>query len=353
MSLLSCFSSQSSCCLTVEENGSLRLKVWCFPIGYICWRSQEVHHTAVWVLISSTTFLIEIWTALLRIRINWLCVYIYIYNAVSWCFSLIAMVTLSRVHWEKPTARAVEMCSKWLLHRFIKWKMKPESVHVPFKFEWICHPKSWITGVFSQNLTKSREFHKSWSWVRRNLELAPVKDATLHHLKRFLGLSQAVQDLPNHQQNISVLGFLWVHKIRQQFPSNSHKTPVYAKWGLQACYVQKFLHNIQMAYVCSININIYIESILIYINTISTVYKWYSGTNLYSVLHNAWKFHSPSMLALQESTRTEAPLGKLQVVSNVDMDLGYHFQTKLMAKEEITHPCKPCDGRNPKQPPGI
>jgi len=71
---------------------------------------------------------------------------------------------------------------------------------------------------------------------RRNLELAPVEDATLYHLKRLLGLSQAVQDLRT----------IRIHKIRQQFPSNSHKTPLYAKWGLQACYVQKFLHNLQM-----------------------------------------------------------------------------------------------------------
>lgn len=194
MSLLSCFSSQSSCCLT--ENGSCcRLKVWCFRIGYICWGSQEVHHTAVWVLISSTTFLSEIWTALLRIRINWLCVYIYIYNAVSWCFSLIAMVTLSRVHWEKPTARAVEMCSKWLLDRFIPWKMKPESVHVPFQFAWICHPKSWITGVFSQNLTQSREFRRNHGVGFAEIWNLHLLRMLLYHLKRLLGLSQAVQEL--------------------------------------------------------------------------------------------------------------------------------------------------------------
>ena len=211
----------------------------------------------------STTRLCGCWSPQLRflLRSELLCwesglidyVYLYIYNAVSWCFSLIAMVTLNRVHWEKPTARAVEMCWKWLL------QMKPESVHVPFKFAWIDHPKSWITGVFSQNLTTSREFRRNhgvgfafWTCTCWGCYFIP--------LEKIFGLIPGSARFANHQQNISVLGFLWVHKIRQQFPSNSHKTPLYAKWGLQDCYVQKFLHNIQMVYMCSIYIH-YLNSI--------------------------------------------------------------------------------------------
>lgn len=170
---------------------------WKYDVSELAISAEEVK--------KCTTRLCGCWSPQLRflVRSELLCwesglidyVCIYIYNAVSWCFSLIAMVTLSRVHWEKPTARAVEMCSRWLLDRFIPWKMKPESVHVPFQFAWICHPKSWITGVFSQNLTQSREFRRNHGVGFAEIWNLHLLRMLLYHLKRLLGLSQAVQEL--------------------------------------------------------------------------------------------------------------------------------------------------------------
>ena len=242
MSLLSCFSSQSSCCLTVEENGSCcRLKVWCFPIGYISWRSQEVHHTAVWVLISSTTFLIEIWTALLRIRINWLCVCMYIQCRVLVffldCYGHVKPTSLRKTN-SGGCWNVLEMAAP----QIHKMKNEARICSCPFQICMHLPPKvvnHWCGLTKSHKITRVSE--KSWSWSQKkavaeiwNLHL--LRMLLLYHLKRLLGLSQAVQDLRT----------IRIHKIRQQFPSNSHKTPLYAKWGLQARYVQKFLHNLQM-----------------------------------------------------------------------------------------------------------
>lgn len=78
--------------------------------------------------------------------------------------------------------------------------------------------------VLTKSHTITRVSEKSWSWIRRNLELAPVEDATLP-LEKTFGLIPGSARIANHQQNISLLGFLWVHKIRTaisfQFSQNS------------------------------------------------------------------------------------------------------------------------------------
>ena len=104
-------------------------------------------------------------------------------------------------------------------------------------------------------------------------------------------------------------------------------------------------------YMCSIYINIRIHRIYIY--TLSQQYINGTAAQIpivfFKMLGNSIRLQCLPF----RNRRERRLLGKLQVVLKVDMDLGYHFETKPMANEEITHPCKPCDGRNPKQPPGI
>lgn len=273
MSLLSCFSSQSSCCLTVEENGSCcRLKVWCFPIGYISWRSQEVHHTAVWVLISSTTFLIEIWTALLRIRINWLCVCMYIQCRVLVffldCYGHVKPTSLRKTN-SGGCWNVLEMAAP----QIHKMKNEARICSCPFQICMHLPPKvvnHWCVLTKSHKITRVSE--KSWSWSQKK---AVAEIWNLHLLRMLLYTTwKDFWAYPRQCKICEPSGFIRYDSnflpILTKLPymrNGDFRRVMFRSFFIIFKWYKVYIHI--YIYMCSIYINIYIESIYIhYLNSI-------------------------------------------------------------------------------------
>lgn len=174
---------------------------WKYDVSQLAISAEEVK--------KCTTRLCGCWSPQLRLllRSELLCwesgsidyVYIYIYIYIQ-CRVLVFFLDCYG-HVKPSSLRKTNSEGCWNVFQMAApqiHKMKNEAriCSCPFQICMNLPPKvmnHWCVLTKSHNITRVSE--KSWSWVRRNLELAPVEDATLYHLKRFLGLSQAVQDL--------------------------------------------------------------------------------------------------------------------------------------------------------------